>query len=523
MNQLKEYIVTLKNYEDLDSFYEDMETPGGDLYIPDRAVDCVNRRAISRNTHYLLIDEEAKQLRNDPRVIACELTPNDLGLKVVPLWTQTSQYWDKSYFNNSNYKNWGLLRCINGENIESWGYDGTRSQSATISANAEGRNVDIVIVDGFIQPNHPEMAVNNDGTGGTRVVQYNWTGTYQYGPYTGSGLNDNNHGMHVAGTAAGNTQGWARSSNIYNINPYSTDPNGMNILLLFDYIRSWHNNKSINPAAGRKNPTICNNSWGFVVKADISSISSVTCRGVTTNSNINSNLLNSVGVLNNGVYANIPYRYAAIQSDIVDAINDGIIITGAAGNDGYKIDVTNGIDYNNYVIWNGNLLYYHRGMSPASDSNCICVGSADNGSNELKSNFSNCGPRIDIYAPGEAIQSSLISGPSNDTRNIAYKLGKYNGTSMASPQVTGVIACLLENYPDFNQSQVIDYLIKNSRYNQINDTNGNFEDRFSLQGSPNRYLFYYKERSDTGSTWPKLNYLPRPSTGRMFPRVRVRR
>ena len=29
MSELKEYIVTLKNRDDLDAFYEDMETPGG--------------------------------------------------------------------------------------------------------------------------------------------------------------------------------------------------------------------------------------------------------------------------------------------------------------------------------------------------------------------------------------------------------------------------------------------------------------------------------------------------------------
>ena len=30
---LKEYVVTLYNFEDLDSFYNDMETPGGDLLV----------------------------------------------------------------------------------------------------------------------------------------------------------------------------------------------------------------------------------------------------------------------------------------------------------------------------------------------------------------------------------------------------------------------------------------------------------------------------------------------------------
>jgi hypothetical protein len=35
---LKEWIVTLHRKEDLESFYADMETEGGNLFIPNRAV-----------------------------------------------------------------------------------------------------------------------------------------------------------------------------------------------------------------------------------------------------------------------------------------------------------------------------------------------------------------------------------------------------------------------------------------------------------------------------------------------------
>jgi len=36
---MKEYIVSCRSYEDLQSLYDDMETEGGALYIPDRAVE----------------------------------------------------------------------------------------------------------------------------------------------------------------------------------------------------------------------------------------------------------------------------------------------------------------------------------------------------------------------------------------------------------------------------------------------------------------------------------------------------
>ena len=44
----KEYIVSLQNFEDLDQFYDDMETAGGTKCIPSREVTCHLRRDISR-------------------------------------------------------------------------------------------------------------------------------------------------------------------------------------------------------------------------------------------------------------------------------------------------------------------------------------------------------------------------------------------------------------------------------------------------------------------------------------------
>lgn len=528
---MKEYIVTLKNYNDLQDFYEDMETPGGNLYIPNRQVECVNRREISRNTHYMLTEEEANQIKNDPRVKDCQLTPDELGIKITPCWRQYSDNWDKSNVTSNSQKNWALLRCIEGVQRNNWGGFGAAArQAGTIQANAEGRNVDVVIVDGLINPNHPEMAINNDGTGGTRVIHYNWLqhastpGNYLYLPRVNDG--DNNHGMHVAGTVAGNTQGWARSANIYNITPYGNDPNNMNKLLMFDYIRAWHNSKPINPLTGRRNPTICNNSWGYVVQNYISDINQVTYRGVNYTSNLTSSFLNSVGILNNGYTTYTGYQYSPMSDDIQLAIDDGIIVIGAAGNDSYKIDVEGGIDYDNKYrassFYGTQDYYYHRGMSPAVGNETISVGAIGYGSDDSKAYFSNCGPRVDIYAPGYYIISSTLSDGVSDIRGNGF-VGKSSGTSMASPQVCGVMACLLETYPHLNQQDIRQYLIANSKYNQIYDSGGSYTDYYSLQGGVNRYLFYYKERPDTGQTWPKLNYLTRPTNGKIYPRQRVRR
>ena len=79
---IRQYTVTLHRHEDLDAFYDDMETPGGNLYIPDRAVDLAKRRPLSRNTIYWLTEDEAEQVRGDPRVRAVELTIEEQNIKI---------------------------------------------------------------------------------------------------------------------------------------------------------------------------------------------------------------------------------------------------------------------------------------------------------------------------------------------------------------------------------------------------------------------------------------------------------
>ena len=84
----------------------------GFWYIPDRAVDLVHRRAISRNTHYMLTEEEAAEIRNDERVIAAERLAKDRGIVPDYLWTQTGDFNKTTGTFASDDKNWGLLRVI---------------------------------------------------------------------------------------------------------------------------------------------------------------------------------------------------------------------------------------------------------------------------------------------------------------------------------------------------------------------------------------------------------------------------
>lgn len=873
--ETKEYIVTLKDFNDLDSFYNEIETSGiGSKSIPNRDVRCIERRPNSRNTTYLLAEWEAEELRLDPRVELVKLHPKYLGITAGEFSTkrQTSANWNKSSSTSNNMLNFGLLRCTEGQDRDGWGSNGTTNATGTVTLDSTGKNVDVVIIDGNkIVIGHPEYAVNADGSGGTRFNQYNW---YQHNPsvtgeaagtyvYTGS-VSD--HATHVAATTAGSTQGWARDANIYNIYYFAGADGDVTFPYVMDYVREFHRTKSVNPAIGRKNPTITNNSWGmsiFPSEWSFSDITAVTYRGTrytpsgdvtytgisgvydssTLLSTLNgfenfgnristagpynppggdflttppswtiegnqvylanfnapdnqyeitlqgpadislihnvaaeafagtlsisgtvqifegSNTVpdfeysegpytgidgsgieidirqNNINLNNNSVYtirfntnldisstqsptvavgmsltiasesqsasatvtsipnsllgaasltpsttptsgnnddgywtislpfnieylgnsystvyigtnfyttfgsgsviysgisasspnlpkimwgaadnsaqriyygeegtapnrtyrvrvegnastsgtlgnpgmvceyvfyegtpnqidlqlgitnrknlsggfstqqlndwgfvsgARIPARVEALDSDIIDAMNEGIVYVGAAGNGSWKHDLPGGIDWDNtfemgirYPDSITNPYYYMRGSSPtANDINMpnISVGSIDSVVGDRKATYSDCGPGVDIYAPGTNVISADISGAS-DSRSggTTYYFGKKSGTSMASPQVCGVLACALEQNPNWNQVQAKEYLLSIAKENQIIATTGGPADLRDLQGSENLYLYYQRTRPDQGITVPKLAQGRRPTSGLAWPRPKIYR
>jgi len=550
---MNEYIVTCRSYEDLENLYDDMETPGGSLYIPDREVELVYRRAISRNTHYMLTEEEAVEIRNDERVIACERLAKDRGGVPDYMWTQTGDFEKTTGTLQSDDKNWGLYRVIEGDTVSNWGSDSTSEISnRTIATTSSGKHVDVVIVDAHINPDHPEFAKNIDGTGGTRVNQFNWfqynsvlgygsNGTYTYS--TSGGSPNSNHGTHVAGTCCGNTQGWARDANIYNM-AFSDTLSGVTDWdeKLWDYLRHFHANKPINPATGRRNPTITNHSWGYsYVSLDLSDITSVTYRGTTTalsGTDAQKKTVledNGVPVPANTYLYRTPFRNAAVDADLQDAINDGVIVISSAGNSYWNCDTSSGNDYNNSIVFSSSTIYHSRGSTPGSADNVICVGSIGSKVAEYKSNFSNWGERVDIWGPGSDIISAVYDQSSassegygslpQDPRNSSYYLASINGTSMSSPQVCGVIACLAEQEPDLTQAEALQHLKENALAEVGTTGTINHSTYEAFGDSHNRYLFMPKKRPEIGTVSPNFLHKNRnsDSTGVKYPRVRSNR
>ena len=565
---MSEYIVTLKNYSDLDDLYTQMEESSGSDTIPHRKCTCTSRRKISRNTHYDLTEQEALELAKDSRVLAVEEPKADF----VPFWDQeqTADFQKTVGVNDggldisSTDKNCGLFRTINGAGVATWGSDNTTSHNATINTTSSGKNVDVVIVDAHIVGSHPEFAVHPDATGGTtRFVPFNW---FQYSSALGYNTNatyrydlgTSYHGTHVAGIAAGNTQGWARDADIYNMEfmgyaggTQTGDEQGVNgqwTYMLWDYLRHFHKNKDINPATGRRNPTITNHSWGSLYNTynSVNSVNSVKYRGTTTS--VTGSISERKAILEaNGVpvrqsqyVAFWPSRNAAIDADVIDAIADGVVVISSAGNSYWAVDVPSGEDYDNTFTRYGSQTYFTtRGSSPSAATGVICVGSVGTKTAEYKSEFSNFDERIDIWAPGSKIISSIGSSndpnalniPSNsewenaasDPRNSNYKIASVSGTSMSGPQVTGYIACLAEQEQNITNDTALQHLTENAKANigDRGDVPPYGEPFESLSDSNNRYMFYVKKRPDSGVAYPSETQNNRnPTTnGVKYPRT----
>lgn len=388
----------------------------------------------------------------------------------------------------------------------------------------------------------------------------NWANEGLVAPGTGSlanytketALNDSSfngswHGSHVAGTAAGNQFGAAFESNIWSIACIDrSDLGWAKPSDGFDYIRIWHKNKPINPKTGRKNPTIVNGSWGLRQFVAYNSPYTVAFRGNTYNSTdiegLNSFLpaVYYISMLS-GYYQFTSKRQS--QQTTTDELFDDpdcddIICVFAAGNSGSpsgKQDIPNGIDYNNqfvtgtfYYGYPGDEMdeYFNRLGTPAiahqgQPDAPIVVGSLDSTvvtsagiTSERKSSFSNTGPAIDVWAAGSSVLSpwnnSTVSGNAaiQDPRNSSYYLQYLNGTSMASPNVTGVLALYLESNPSATRVDVRNWLYSNGSIvlntgsgNPILDTYGDtdpvgagtsvnyWSDSYGLKGAVARILY----------------------------------
>jgi subtilisin family serine protease len=195
-----------------------------------------------------------------------------------------------------------------------------------------------------------------------------------------------------------------------------------------------------------------------------------------------------------------PYIVNYLDASATNCSNAGVILVGAAGNYYHKIDVPGGLDYDNYYTGSYGTTYYHRGMSPTCANGFITVGAIDtivtNPPIERKAIFSETGPRIDVYAPGVMIMGAYANKPYQtsavaDPRNSTYHLNKISGTSQACPQVTGILATVLQARPTMTPAEAKQFIITHATNNQLNENPSGgtgYTNQFYLQGGNNRFL-----------------------------------
>lgn len=500
----KHYIVTLHRHEDLEDFYQDMETPGGSLYIPNRAIELINRRPTSRNTHYYLTDKEAETLKNDPRVWDVSMNPEDMGVLRLNSWSQSGVF--NSIPTLSSHLNWALLYCTSESTIPEFEDFGSGQRNTTVTRPLSGRKVDVVNGESTIKKTHAEFAVNTDGTGGTRFQEINW---YGYGLQGGIGLTEStfvwdysfmsDHATACSGLAAGNRQGWARDALIYSMgNPSAGgyDLNTSSYTNKIDYVRQYHNWKKNNPdsSIGRARPTVFHESTNAAALKSVFDLNtggpggapaSVVARGVTYTGpwtfdpagleydpkawkNSSGFSLHDMGLrylarIGSDVDESKNYRFfvptalTAENADLQDAINDGVICFWSAGNTYRRIVNPAHVDYNNTMTIGG--IVYYTNRFEYSTAGVIVVGNMR--SNRVKSPTSVAGPGIDLWAPGDLTFTAGLDNTTTiaDPRGLNNdKLQAFGGTSGACPVAAGIAASLAEVWPSATNATMKAYL-----------------------------------------------------------------
>jgi subtilisin family serine protease/subtilisin-like proprotein convertase family protein len=142
--------------------------------------------------------------------------------------------------------------------------------------------------------------------------------------------------------------------------------------------------------------------------------------------------------ISNNSWGGLPFS-PAFQTALSSAAAKGHIFVAAAGNNGTNNDA--------------NPFY------PASytTKNVVSVAATDAG--DALASFSNYGKTsVDIGAPGVSILSTVpMSGtPAMNLEGLIPGYGILDGTSMAAPHVTGVMALVWGMHPDWTMQQVID-------------------------------------------------------------------
>ena len=519
MDTKNKYDLVLKHYEDKDAFIAEMKSKIKlqNSVIPQRSCNSVFPDPKSRVLTYELSVSEAESIKEDNRIQNIEKINSDVE---ITLFNIEDYPLDDSEPSFSMLSNDSL-------------YYGNQYANITIPPTPD---VDIVIIDTVVAPNHTEFIADSDPNfpednfleifpntnDNSRVFRFKNLDN------TNDSYLRSNHGTAVASIAAGKTQGWARDARIITTNLYDFVINAQEII-------DWHVSKS------GERPTIVNCSFGYLVPGKNSSnVSEIVHQGTT---HTKPNFFTSVGVADQAAWEALsttqkvsgladycefytskgipirelytegndpnygegaielpylPYVYGSVNTIIDEFIESGIIVVAAGGNSGFEIDLPGGANYDNEIKLSAGSpsdFYYNRGATPASIRNgtattnnneTICVGSISN--HNYKSKWSVAGSGVDIFAPGAGVMAAVFDTSQADAFiNNTSGMSVAFGTSFSSPQVCGVLGQVAQQK-------------KNSGVNATNSTidytvtyaNTTFGTRYFIDGSYSQDITLYE-------------------------------
>ena len=460
---------------------------------------------------------------------------------------------------DENRTNWAMKRVGIATNGDSWpnvtGNPGVINTDLSFSLT--GKNVDLIIQDSGCLQYHPEF-IDDDGksrvrdvvldgpyyidptyfdnngftytkpdgrTGITTTSAHNWwwsslsrSAAFQslatfsipsnYTEANALGIGGtshtmtSSHGTACASLSGGKNFGLAFESNLWTISIFS--PASLNTDISYDLIKILHQNKPINTATGRKNPTVVNGSWGYFGGFNSGTTVNYSFKGSTGSFTGYSS--SSTGVqalaygLKQGQYYNRQYATSS-ASNSVDTAGDemveaGVIFVTSAGNSNQRLGIGNNDPHINDYLTSlnggdsrtgfpsasqsgtkpvGHVKWLHpqrNGYDSVNDTySSIIVGAMDEFVNsdytERKAAYSNNGPGIDLYAPADETLAAGMRAANGDQLGTETNYARYNsdfvdryfnGTSAASPVVAGLVALFLESKPDATSADVKDYL-----------------------------------------------------------------